>query len=115
VTPIERYNAAFEKRPAADEKFKKSLIELHPNTAVLVIEFATALAEKLRVSEIKHGFSDNWAREDWQDECIRDLCEHLRKGDPRDVAAYCAFAWHHGWSTVPPVLQTIADDLGDIP
>ncbi|HEH6364040.1 TPA: hypothetical protein SHS77_005889, partial [Raoultella planticola] len=23
------------------------------------------------------------------------------KGDPRDVAAYCAFMWWHGWSTKP--------------
>lgn len=23
----------------------------------------------------------------------------MTKGDPLDVAAYCAFAWHHGWPT----------------
>lgn len=27
--------------------------------------------------------------------------QHIAKGDPRDVAAYCAFMWWHGWSTKP--------------
>ncbi len=29
---------------------------------------------------------------------LRSIRQHLAKGDPRDVAAYCAFAWYHGWS-----------------
>jgi hypothetical protein len=27
---------------------------------------------------------------------------HIEKGDPRDVAAYCAFLWHHNESTAAP-------------
>jgi hypothetical protein len=72
---------------------------LHPNTANLVARFATALAEKLAAAERKYGYSDNWARPDWMDECRQELVEHVAKGDPRDVAAYCAFLWHHGEST----------------
>jgi hypothetical protein len=28
---------------------------------------------------------------------------HVHKGDPRDVAAYCAFLWHHGETTNVPL------------
>jgi hypothetical protein len=27
------------------------------------------------------------------------LSQHIAKGDPRDVAAYCAFMWYHSWKT----------------
>src|SRR5690606_15339082 len=52
-------------------------------------------------AEKKYGYSDGWASPDWMDECRAKLIEHLGKGDPRDVAAYCAFLWHHGESTAP--------------
>lgn len=71
--------------------------------ADLVVRFATALLEKLRAAEKKYGYDNGWIRDDWQAECQRHLNEHLAKGDPRDVAAYCAFLWHHGWSTVGPL------------
>lgn len=32
------------------------------------------------------------------EELIRQMREHLFKGDPRDVAAYCAFLWWHNLS-----------------
>lgn len=72
---------------------------LHPNTTNLVARFASALAEKLAAAERKYGYNDNWARPDWMDECRQKLAEHVAKGDPRDVAAYAAFLWHHGEST----------------
>ncbi|MDQ7883668.1 DUF551 domain-containing protein [Atlantibacter hermannii] len=72
---------------------------LHPATADLVLRFATALAEKLHKAEQKYGYSDNWQRNDWYDDCLQSLWEHIEKGDPRDVAAYCAFMWFHGWAT----------------
>jgi hypothetical protein len=72
---------------------------LHPATADLVARFAQALAEKLHKAEKKYGYSDGWAQEDWRRECAEKLVEHVGKGDPRDVAAYCAFMWHHGWRT----------------
>lgn len=75
--------------------------KLHPATADLVRRFSQALAEKLAAAEAKYGYSDGWASPDWMDECRAKLMEHIAKGDPRDVAAYCAFLWHHGASTAP--------------
>jgi len=75
---------------------------LHPHTLALVVQFARALAEKLAAAEKKYGYSDGWLQTDWMDECRAKLQEHIAKGDPRDVAAYCAFLWHHGESTASP-------------
>lgn len=75
---------------------------LHPLTINLVVRFARALAAKLAAAELKYGYSDGWKSKDWMDECRAHLLEHIAKGDPRDVAAYCAFLWHHGESTAAP-------------
>lgn len=64
----------------------------------LVDRFAAALKEKLRAAEQKYGYDDLWRENDWYADLIEKVREHVQKGDPRDVAAYCAFAWHHGWS-----------------
>jgi hypothetical protein len=72
---------------------------LHPETADLVARFAEALAAKLRKAEKKYGYDKGWSEDDWRRECAEKLLEHVAKGDPRDVAAYCAFMWHHGWRT----------------
>ena len=72
---------------------------LHPSTAALVNDFATALAEKLRKAEQKYGYSHGWTDNGWMDECQTAFHEHVAKGDPLDVAAYCAFMWYHGWKT----------------
>jgi len=64
----------------------------------LVQRFSTALRLKLIASEEKYGWQNGWLNDDWSDDLRRDIRKHLEKGDPRDVAAYCAFAWHHGWS-----------------
>ncbi|CAB4194349.1 hypothetical protein UFOVP1254_18 [uncultured Caudovirales phage] len=72
---------------------------LHPQTAALVAGFAHALADKLHKAEKKYGYDIGWASEDWERKCAQELVEHVQKGDPRDVAAYCAFMWHHGWRT----------------
>ena len=69
-------------------------------TDELVDQFATALKEKLRKAEEKYGFEDGWLEEDWEETCQRDFLEHVFKGDPLDVAAYCAFLWYHKWPTV---------------
>lgn len=68
-------------------------------TAELVMDFSKALAEKLHRSEQKYGWSDGWKDADWQEKCLADFNHHIDKGDPRDVAAYCAFMWFHGWKT----------------
>lgn len=72
---------------------------LHPQTACLVDRFTVALKQKLRAAEIKHGYGDHWLAADWMDQCRQQLLLHLAKGDPLDVAAYCAFLWHHGEPT----------------
>ncbi|HFT3314748.1 TPA: hypothetical protein ACHV9Z_005239 [Klebsiella pneumoniae] len=72
---------------------------LHPSTMALVNDFATELAEKLHKAELKYGYSDAWANNGWMTECLADFHRHIAKGDPRDVAAYCAFMWYHGWKT----------------
>lgn len=68
---------------------------LHPDTQDLIGRFATALAVKLHAAEQKYGYSNGWKDPNWMDECRQKLLEHMAKGDPRDVAAYCAFLWHH--------------------
>lgn len=82
----------------------RELIEgmrLHPQTAALVNRFAYELASKLAKAEAKYGYRDGWKREDWEAECRAQLNIHVAKGDPLDVAAYCAFMFHHDWSTAP--------------
>lgn len=74
---------------------------LHFATENLIRRFSDALREKLSAAEKKYGYSDGWASPDWMDECRKHLMQHIAKGDPRDVAAYCAFLWHHGESTTP--------------
>jgi len=73
--------------------------ELHDDSKQLVQQFAEELARKLRSAEAKYGYSDGWLRQDWEAECRQHLHEHLAKGDPRDVAIYCAFMWARGWGT----------------
>lgn len=73
--------------------------DLNPNTARLVISFAEALAEKLRRAEVKYGYRDGWLTQDWEQSCREDLMMHVAKGDPLDVAAFCAFMWKRGWPT----------------
>lgn len=75
--------------------------DLHPDTQKLVADFSTALAEKLHKAQLKYGHSDNWSYANWEIECQTAFHEHIAKGDPRDVAAYCAFMWFHGWKTEP--------------
>ena len=69
----------------------------------LVARFSAALLEKLKAAREKYGYGDEgWRDDDWMGECQIKLLSHLVKGDPRDVAAYCAFMWHHGWPTIAP-------------
>jgi hypothetical protein len=80
---------------------------LNPHTMNLVVRFARALAKNLADAETKYGYSDGWRSPEWMDECRVQLQEHVAKGDPRDVAAYCAFLWHHGASTTTPPNATV--------
>lgn len=75
--------------------------ELHADSRALLARFATELAAKMRASEVKHGFANDWMLPRWisDGQCIRHFSEHVLKGDPRDVAIYAAFLWHHGART----------------
>ena len=77
--------------------------DLHPPTADLLRRFHVALAAKLAHAERKYGYADSWAAPGWMDECRDQLQRHIVKGDPLDVAAYSAFLWHHGETTVKVV------------
>ena len=92
--------------------------DLHPDTQKLVSDFSAALAEKLYKAQLKYGYSANWKNDDWQEECLKHFHQHIAKGDPRDVAAYCAFIWYHGWNTESqspvPAIQPMMFIDGDI-
>ena len=75
--------------------------DLHPDTQELVIDFCTAMAEKLYKAQLKYGYDADWKQDGWPSQCQAHFHQHIAKGDPRDVAAYCAFMWWHGWSTKP--------------
>ncbi|MEH3577755.1 hypothetical protein POW01_01735 [Enterobacter cloacae] len=75
--------------------------ELHPDTQELVTDFCTALAEKLYKAQLKYGYDADWKQDGWPTQCQAHFHQHIAKGDPRDVAAYCAFMWYHGWKTEP--------------
>jgi hypothetical protein len=101
----------------ACEWFMREFTDLNPATACLVWNFALALGNKLADAEKKYGYTDGWRRSDWMDECRTKLMEHVRKGDPRDVAAYCAFLWYQGASTAltaEPVAQGEASTATDL-
>jgi hypothetical protein len=69
--------------------------KLNVDSTKLVLEFSQALALKLLNAQEKYGYTDNWKRPDWMDECRQELRNHIEKGDPLDVAAYSAFLWYH--------------------
>lgn len=69
---------------------------LHRRTGELVKQFAETMAEKLLESQ--QDF-DHWPRVDWESECMEGFLRHVAKGDPVDVANYCAFMWYHQWRT----------------
>lgn len=95
----DNYNEAHAKIDLAFDDLLINKPELHEDTRKLVMEFAVALADKLAEAEKKYGYSNGWKNTDWLDECRIKLLEHTAKGDPRDVAAYCAFLWYHNSHT----------------
>jgi hypothetical protein len=68
--------------------------QLHRDSVNLVWRFSSAMAEKLRKSELKYGYDNKWKDFSWADECRSQLQQHIDKGDPLDVANYCAFLWY---------------------
>lgn len=77
----------------------------------LVDRFSRALLQKLIASEKKYEFGNGWLEplDTWDDPLQDQLVRHVEKGDPLDVAAYCAFAWHHHASTTPAPKKAAPD------
>jgi hypothetical protein len=86
----------------------RKAIALNPITASLVDDFADALKRKLANAETTHGYSTEWAFDDWELACREKLSGAVKKGDPLDVAAYAAFCWARTWRTTPPATATNA-------
>lgn len=84
--------------------------ELHPDTQNLMADFCTALAEKLYKAQLKYGYDADWKQDGWHTQCLAHFHQHIAKGDPRDVAAYCAFMWYHGWKTESVSGPVVPDD-----
>lgn len=84
----------------------KSLVEvlghqkLSTASARMLTRFFIGVVEKFLAAEEKHGWKDEWTRiGEQREKFIAELQRHVQKGDPRDVAIYCAIAQHYGWST----------------
>jgi hypothetical protein len=88
---------------------KAQFLRIRPRHAddILVDRFAKALKQKLAAARAK-GRS-GWEAGHWMDEARGMLVEHVIKGDPRDVANFCAFLWHHGEGT-----ETAFDDFNRV-
>lgn len=84
--------------------------ELHPDTQNLVADFCTALAEKLYGAQLKYGYDADWKQDGWHTQCLAHFHQHIAKGDPRDVAAYCAFMWYHGWKTESVSVSVVPEE-----
>lgn len=85
--------------------------ELHPDTQNLVANFSTALAEKLYKAQLKYGYDADWKQDGWHTQCLGHFHQHIAKGDPRDVAAYCAFMWYHGWKTESVSVPVVPEEM----
>lgn len=79
---------------------------LHPATAAMVAEFATAVSNKLYKVQVEKGRILDWQQPGWEDECRKHLRECVEKGDPIDVAALCAFLNYHGEPTNIPSVNS---------
>lgn len=72
---------------------------LNPDIRNLVVRFAAAMGDKLCQAQKKYGTGSQCLGDQWMGECRQALLGHVAKGDPRDVANFCAFLWNHGEST----------------
>lgn len=72
------------------------MADVHPDD-IAVDKFAAELKEKMRVNR-ERGRS-GWDQPGWMDACKHHMIAHLAKGDPRDIAIYAMFLWHHNETT----------------
>lgn len=73
--------------------------ELHPDDkAVDQFVFALGQAMKAKLEKKRgEGYSQWWDKNafPWE-KLIKQMLEHIKKGDPLDVANYCMFLYHRG-------------------
>jgi hypothetical protein len=74
---------------------------LHSDSENLLKTVFEELRLKMISNQKKHGWSNEWLTDNWEDECLSQLRKHVDKGDPRDVAIYAMFMIYRGWSTTP--------------
>ena len=100
-------NGILPETPMPPVKPPHQSVEAKDNLFDLVARFSSALLKKLQAAEVKYGRRDDWMKTDWELSLQCQLAHHVAKGDPLDVAAYSAFAWHHGWRTAQDGTPTI--------
>lgn len=92
-------------RPMTGDEFYAALAARHADD-VAVDTFAAAL--KLKLADARARGRAGW--EDKQQCSAEDLSEMLRehvdKGDPRDVAAFCCFLWNRGEAITATAVAT---------
>ena len=79
----------------------KPLVENYPRVAnevialsALIEDFSNALCKTV-ISKYIEKKRTGWDTEEWDiDDIKQQLIEHIKKGDPLDVAAYAAFWWN---------------------
>lgn len=102
---VEWFRARQSRKPAIEpnpDVFLDRPVTLHPRSFKLASDMYSVMVDKLKKSEQKYGYSDEWAQADafWPSPlCVVELKAHIEKGDPIDVMLYCAFLHYHGMST----------------
>lgn len=97
--------------PTIDLEASAPTIVEHPEIDNLVAKFSNVLRSKLISAEEKYKWNNGWLKDDWKNDLIDQMHVHIEKGDPRDVAVYCAFAWYHGWSLKKAKNVTAKEDV----
>ena len=82
--------------------------KLHPDSEQLLKVCFEEIRQKMIKSQKKYGWSNEWLTQDWEDECRKQMIEHFKKGDPRDVAIYSIFMIYRGWSTNTAELNSVS-------
>jgi hypothetical protein len=62
------------------------------------VDFFRSLSHKWVVAERKHGFNGLWQHCTEKDINVW-MADHIKKGDPIDVAIYCMIAWRRQFTT----------------
>jgi hypothetical protein len=71
---------------------------MSPASRAMLENFFISVVRKFEIAEAKHNWQDAWRDAD-KTLLQAALAGHVRKGDPIDVAIYCAICEVHGWPT----------------